>query len=61
MTGLPDEKMTTVGTPVSAIALTRGAWAPTRLRSLRSTCSPVLSLLVNCFQREGEGVSLTLR
>ena len=43
--GLPDEKTTTVGTPVSAIALMRGACAPTRLRSLRSTCSPVLTVV----------------
>jgi hypothetical protein len=58
VTGLPDEKTTTVGTPVSAIALTRGAWAPTRLRSLRSTCSPVLNLLLSCSGERETGYHL---
>lgn len=40
--GLPDENTTTVGMPVPAIALTRALCAPTRLRLLTSTCSPVL-------------------
>jgi hypothetical protein len=31
-----------VGTPVSAMALMSGPWAPTRERSSSSTCSPVL-------------------
>lgn len=40
--GLPLERTTMVGIPVSRIAWIRGPWAPTRARESRSTCSPVL-------------------
>lgn len=46
MIGLPLDKTTIVGTPVLAMALIRGPWAPTRDRSSASTCSPVLVLSV---------------
>lgn len=48
--GLPEEKTTTVGTPVAAMALTRGPWAPTRLRVSTSTCSPVLAVYITFSQ-----------
>lgn len=41
--GLPLERTTIVGTPVSRMAWMRGPWAPTRARESRSTCSPVLN------------------
>lgn len=42
--GLPDEKTTTVGFPVSMIAWTRWGMAPTKFREATSTCSPVVAL-----------------
>lgn len=39
--GLPEENTTTVGTPVSIMALTRKGMAPTRLRDATSTGSCV--------------------
>ena len=43
VTGLPDERTTTVGFPVATIARTSASCAPTRSRLSMSTCSPVVA------------------